>query len=70
MKQRITLGVVALARKTFDYEAALELYKGILKDLAALEEVDLIAIEEQVIEVEDAKAAASRLIAAQIDGLV
>ena len=70
MKQRITLGVVALARKTFDYEAAYELYKGILKDLEALEEVDLVAIEEQVIEVEDAKAAASRLTAAQIDGLV
>ena len=70
MKQRITLGVVALARKTFDYEAAYELYKGILKDLEALEEVDLVAIEEQVIEVEDAKAAASRLVSSQIDGLV
>ncbi|MDC7244482.1 MAG: fucose isomerase [Sphaerochaetaceae bacterium] len=70
MKERITLGVVALARTTFDYKAAKELYSNILKDLKGLENVDLAAIEDQIIEVEDAKKAARELAAAQIDGLV
>jgi L-fucose isomerase-like protein len=41
-----------------------------LKDLEKLENVDLIAIKDQVIEVEDAKKAATQLVAAEIDGLV
>ncbi len=70
MKERVTLGVVCLARHTFDYTAALDLYKGIIKDMQNLEEVNLVAVEEQVIEVEDARAAGARFLAEQIDGLV
>ena len=46
MKQRIKLGVVCLTRNTFDYVAAGELYQGILKDLSALEQIDLCALEQ------------------------
>jgi len=37
MKQKIKLGVVCLARNTFDYRAAAEIYQSILNDLQKLE---------------------------------
>lgn len=70
MKHRIRLGLVCLARETFDYKAAAELYGGIKKDVAGLEAVEWVAIPELVISVEDAKAAAGILASARIDGLV
>ena len=70
MKQRITLGVVSLARTTFDYKAAQGLYDDILKDMKGLEEVDLVPVETQIIEVEDAKKAGAFFLSQQIDALV
>ena len=70
MKHRVRLGLVCLARETFDYKAAAELYGGIKKDVAGLEAVEWVAIPELVISVEDAKAAAGILASARIDGLV
>jgi L-fucose isomerase-like protein len=70
MKQHITLGVVSLARTTFDYIAAQELYKDILVELKHLKEVSLIPIETQIIEVEDAKKAGSFFLSKEIDALV
>lgn len=70
MKQHITLGVVSLARTTFDYIAAQELYNDILVELKHLEEVSLIPIETQIIEVEDAKKAGSFFLSKEIDALV
>jgi L-fucose isomerase-like protein len=70
MKQHVTLGVVCLARKTFDFNAAGELYKKIQKDLGVLENVSLEMITDLVIEVEDAQKAARQLAAKHIDGLV
>ena len=70
MKQHVTLGVVCLARKTFDFNAAGELYKKIREDLGGLENVSLEMITDLVIEVEDAQKAARQLAAKNIDGLV
>lgn len=70
MKEAITLGVVCLARTTFDYAAAKELWEGIRSDLEAIENVHIVAPRELVFEVDEAKAAASQLARAQVDGLV
>ncbi len=35
MKQQVTLGLVCLARETYDFRAAKEIYDGIIKDLDA-----------------------------------
>ncbi|HTX72272.1 MAG TPA: fucose isomerase [Rectinemataceae bacterium] len=69
-KHRVTLGVVCLARKTFDWEAAADIYGSIRKDLAARADVDWVFVDELVIEPEDARAAAERLIGRNVDGLV
>lgn len=69
MKQSIRLGVICLARKTFDFQAAAGLYDEILKGLAALEQVELCAVEGLVIEPEEAHAAALELAGKDIDGL-
>ena len=70
MKQQIKLGVVCLARTTFDYKAAEEIYEKIKKNLSKLENTEITAVEELVIEIEDARAAADRLAKAQVDALV
>jgi len=69
MKQRITLGVVCLARKTFDWKAAGDIWTGIRKELAALENVELVGPEELVIELEDARKAAAQLAAGRVDAV-
>jgi L-fucose isomerase-like protein len=69
MKKHIKLGVVCLARKTFDYNAAFEIYKDILKDLNKLENVTVCAVEELVLEVEDAVKAANQLYSSNVDGV-
>jgi len=70
MKKKVVLGVVCLARKTFDYEAAKGLYLKIQKDLSALENVECEFIRELVIEPEDARQAARRLAEKHVHGLV
>ena len=69
MKQRIKLGVVCLTRNTFDYVAAGELYQGILKDLSALEQIDLCALEQPIMEPDEAIAAGKTFAAEQVDGI-
>lgn len=70
MKHPITLGVVCLARKTFDYHAAAELYRGIRERLATLAAVRLEIAPELVIDVEDAQKAAQMLATKRLDGLI
>ena len=70
MKQKIKIGVVCLARKTFDFEAALEIYNGIQEDLKEIEQIDWVFIEDLIIEVEDAKKNAHYLASQEIDGLI
>jgi len=69
-KHRITLGLVCLARKTFDWKAAGEIYESIKKDLAAVEDVEWAVVPELVIEPEEARAAAEALIRRNVDALV
>jgi L-fucose isomerase-like protein len=70
MKHHITLGVVCLARTTFDYQAAQEIYHRLLRQLETLEAVTLEAIPDQIIEVADARNAARLLAAKRLDGLI
>ncbi len=70
MKHMVRLGVVCLARTTFDHVEAGRLYSGILKELGRLEETTIVAVQELVIEPEDARKAAIRLSGENIDGLV
>lgn len=70
MKQLVSIGVVCLARKTFDFMAAKEIYDSIKKDLSKIEQVNFYFIEELVIEVEDAKKAALDLASKNLDGLM
>ena len=69
-KHRITLGLVCLARKTFDWQAAAGIYADMRKTLAKLEEVEWAVVEELVIEPEDARKAAAFLATRGINGLV
>ena len=69
MKEKIKLGVVCLSRKTFDYQAALNIYKSILIDLHKLEQVEIVAIEDLVIEPINAEAAGKFLYNNNVDGI-
>ncbi len=70
MKQHITLGIVCLARKTFDYNAAGEIFNRIKKDLERVPNVDYAIWPELVIEIDDAQMAARFLSEKHINGLV
>jgi len=70
LKQKIHVGLVCLARKTFDYQAAAEIYGKIKEDLKKIERVQWEIVEDLVIEVEDAQKAAHRLVSQEIDALV
>ncbi len=70
MKQHITLGVVCLARKTFDFNAAKEIYEKIQTDLKQLGSIDWEFFSELVIELSDAQQAAKNLSVSEIDALV
>ncbi len=70
MKQQITLGVVCLARTTYDYQAAEQLYKTIQTNLQNIESVTWKMVDELVISQEDGMRAADELSRCQLDGLV
>lgn len=70
MKQIVNIGVVCLARTTFDFMAAKDIYDGLKKDLAKVEQVNFHFMEDLVIEVEDAQKAAVELAGKNLDGLI
>ncbi|MFX0094118.1 MAG: L-fucose/L-arabinose isomerase family protein [Candidatus Hodarchaeota archaeon] len=70
MKQNIKMGVVCIARKTFDYLAAEEIYKAIQKKLLEIENVEWEFVTELVIEIQDAQKAAHSLATREIEGLI
>lgn len=70
MEKRLKIGVVCLARKTFDYETAGRIYEGIRDQLAQIEEVEFYFINELLYETEDARCAAESLHCFNADGLV
>jgi len=70
MPQTIRLGVVCLARKTYDFQAAAHKYRETRAKLMALPNVEWEFIEDLVIEPEDAYAAAEQLAVRPLHGLV
>ncbi|QQO09514.1 L-fucose/L-arabinose isomerase family protein [Breznakiella homolactica] len=70
MKKHITLGIVCLARKTYDWEAAADIYKGILEAVKKIEAVTWEIVPELVISVEEGRDAALQLAKAHVDGVV
>ncbi len=70
MKQNIRIGVVCLARKTFDYLAASLIYNKIQNNLKSIEKVEWEFVNSLVIDIEDAQTAAHYLAPKEIDGLV
>jgi L-fucose isomerase-like protein len=70
MKQHITLGLVCLARKTYDWEAAAELYKKIQEDVQCIENITWEIVPELVITVEEGEAAARRLACSPLDAVI
>jgi len=70
LKQKICVGIVCLARKTFDYKAAEEIYSKIKEDLKNKEQVQWEIIPDLLIEVEDAQDAAHTLVSKEINALV
>lgn len=70
MKQKVTIGVVCLARTTYDYLEARNLYTAIRENLKSIEDVRWEFLEELVISQEEGTAAAQLLATKHIDGLV
>lgn len=70
MKEKIKVGVVCIARKTFDYIAAGEIFKEIQSKLRKIENTDWEIIPELLIEIKDAQATAQELKSKGIDGLI
>jgi len=70
MKEKIKVGVVCIARKTFDYIAAEEIFKKIQIDLKKIENIDWEINTDLLIEIQDAQATAQDLKTKNIDGLI
>lgn len=70
MKEKIKIGVVCVARKTFDYIAAEEIFKKIQFNLKKIERIDWEINSKLLIEIEDAQATAQELKSKDIDGLI
>lgn len=68
-KFNIKIGVVCLARQTFDYRAASTVYEHALKEMAKIENLTICAIEELVISKSDAQDAAQKLLQEDVDGV-
>ena len=70
MARKVNIGVVCLARQTFDHEAARQKYLAIQKDLASIEGVEFHFVPDLLFELEDAQRAAGVLQGHCPDGLV
>ncbi|HME50808.1 MAG TPA: fucose isomerase [Candidatus Lokiarchaeia archaeon] len=70
MKEHVTIGVACLARKTFDFDAAREIYQHIQEDLQRIENVTFEFIPELVFEVPDAEQAGQEFATKDLDGIV
>ena len=70
MKHAVTIGVVCLARKTFDFVAAKELFDKTKVDLMRIKNINWEIVPDLVIEAEDAQNATDYLKTKNIDALV
>ena len=48
MKQEIRVGVVCIARKTFDFQAAAEIYAGLQQQLQKIDQIGRASCRERV----------------------
>lgn len=69
MKNNVKLGVVCLARNTFDFNAAKDIYEDILKQLESIPKLTVCAVKQLVMEIDDAQNAAKELYANNVDGI-
>lgn len=71
MKMKKTnIGVVCLARKTFDFEAAAEIYSRSKADLEKIKDINWTFVDDLVIEPDEAQKAGEVLAAQSLDGVV
>lgn len=70
MKGKVKIGVVCLARQTFDYAAAKKIYNEKKIVLGAMENVNWVFCDELVIEPDEAKSAARMMVQREVDGVV
>jgi L-fucose isomerase-like protein len=68
--KNINIGVVCLARKTFDFEEALKIYKKSIQDLELIDGINWSFIDDLVIEPSDAQKCGEILSARNLDGIV
>lgn len=69
MKQQIKLGVVCLARNTFDFQAAEGLYADILSELKGKEGVELFAVERIIMDEEESVVAGRFFASKNVDAV-
>jgi L-fucose isomerase-like protein len=70
VKSGVSIGLVCLARKTFDYRAAAQIYTDIIEDLKKIENVIREIIPELIIEISEAQNAARYLASRGIDAVI
>jgi len=70
MKKSVKLGIVCMARKTFDYNAADKIYRDILTEIKKIESVSWTIVKNLVITLEEAKTAGRQLREAGVAGIV
>lgn len=69
MKHPVTIGVIMLARNTFDFEAARGLYADIKKNLAAIPDATFVCADDLVFEVPDLDEPIDKINKANVDGI-
>ena len=60
-KRKIKIGIVCLTRNTFDYKAAEDIYRGIVRDLSARDDIVVAAYPDPVMLQDEAVAAGEYL---------
>lgn len=70
MLKKVRIGVVCLARETYDFKAAAEIYESTMEELKKIPEVEWVFEPDLVISVDDAHAVAESFSTKQLDGLV
>lgn len=70
MKQEVSIGIVCLARKTFDFEAAAKIYSRIISDLNKIENVKWEIVSDLIFEIYEAQEASHYLSTKEIDAVI
>lgn len=70
MKKKIKLGIVCLTRNTFDFNAAADIYGGILDGLRKRDDIALAAIENVIMNCDEAVNVGQKFASEQVDAVV